>query len=290
MLPLVSKEKCFHLKGGTAINLFVRNMPRLSIDIDLAYVGKEPRLQAFQKSKEALTRIQQNIQHSIPNVKVFYSEVNDPNQIGKLFVSQDGIQVKIEVNPVIRGTVYEGEERDLVQNAEEEFGVSFAVPTVSLADLYGGKIVASLDRQHPRDLFDVKLLLENEGITPEIMQTFVIYLSSHNRPFHEVLKPTKKNMESLFNQEFIGMTSLDFSYKDFESTRDLLIDELSSKLNQNQKEFLITLQEGNPKWDLLGLEGIDKLPAVLWKLENIQKMEESKKKESLENLKRVLAQ
>ncbi|TGM66160.1 nucleotidyl transferase AbiEii/AbiGii toxin family protein [Leptospira meyeri] len=288
-LPSVAKEQCFNLKGGTAINLFVRNMPRLSIDIDLAYVGKESRLEAFQNSKDALSRIKLHIEKSIPNVKVLHSEANDPNQIGKLFVSQNnGIQIKIEVNPVIRGSVYEGEVRDLVQNAEEEFGVAVAVPTVSLADLYGGKIVASLDRQHPRDLFDVKLLLENEGITPEIMQTFVIYLSSHNRPFHEVLKPTKKNMENLFDKEFLGMTSLDFSYKDFESTRELLIKELSNKLKPNQKEFLISLQEGSPKWALMDLEGIDKLPAILWKLENIQKMEEGKRKDSLENLKRVL--
>jgi predicted nucleotidyltransferase component of viral defense system len=201
-LPYVAKEQCFNLKGGTAINLFVRNMPRLSIDIDLAYVGKESRLEAFQNSRDALSRIKLNIEKSIPNVKVFHSEANDPNQIGKLFVSQNEIQIKIEVNPVTRGTVYEGDLRDLVQKAEEEFGVSVVVPTVSLADLYGGKIVSSLDRQHPRDLFDIKLLIENEGITPDIMQTFVIYLSSHNRPFHELLKPTKKNMETLLNKEF----------------------------------------------------------------------------------------
>ena len=37
-LPVVAKETCFALKGGTALNLFVRDMPRLSVDIDLAYV------------------------------------------------------------------------------------------------------------------------------------------------------------------------------------------------------------------------------------------------------------
>lgn len=288
VLPYVAREKCFNLKGGTAINLFVRNLPRLSIDIDLAYVGRESRLRAFQNAKDALSRITIDIEKSIPNVKVNHLESEDSISIGKMFVSQNGIQIKIEVNPVIRGTVFESEVRPLVLDAESQFGLSFSVPTVSFADLYGGKIVAALDRQHPRDLFDVKLLLENEGITFEIMQSFVIYLSSHNRPFHEILKPTTKNMKILFDEEFSGMTNRDFSYEDFEFTREQLISEIHTKLNQNQKNFMISLQEGSPKWDLLELDGINELPAILWKLENIEKMEVTKKKESLESLKRVL--
>lgn len=288
VLPFVAKEKCFNLKGGTAINLFVRNMPRLSIDIDLAYVGKESRLDAFQNSKEALFRIKTDIERSIPNVKVHYSGSEDSQTIGKLFVSQNGVQIKVEVNPVIRGTVFEGEVRDLVEKAESLFGLSFSVPTVSFAELFGGKIVAGLDRQHPRDLFDIKFLLDNEGITSDIMQSFVIYLSSHNRPFHEVLKPTKKDMKKLFNEEFYGMTDVNFSYQDFESTREILISEINSKLNQNQKKFMISLSEGIPNWDLIELKGVSELPGILWKLENIQKMKVSKRNESVENLKRVL--
>lgn len=288
VLPFVAKENCFNLKGGTAINLFVRNMPRLSIDIDLAYVGKESRLDAFQNSKDALFRIKTDIERSIPNVKVHYSGSEDSQTIGKLFVSQNGVQIKVEVNPVIRGTVFEGEVRDLVEKAESQFGLAFSVPTVSFADLFGGKIVAGLDRQHPRDLFDIKFLLDNEGITSDIMQSFVIYLSSHNRPFHEVLKPTKKDMKKLFNEEFYGMTDVNFSYQDFESTREILISEINSKLNQNQKKFMISLSEGIPNWDLIELKGVSELPGILWKLENIQKMKVSKRNESVENLKRVL--
>lgn len=287
-LPYVAKEECFNLKGGTAINLFVQNMPRLSIDIDLVYIGNETRKEALQNSRDALSRIKRDIENSLPNVKVQQMEASDPNNIGKMLVSQNNVQIKIEVNPVIRGTVFKGEVRSLVPKAETEFGLTIEVPTVSLADLYGGKIVAALDRQHPRDLFDVKLLLDNEGITSDIMQSFVVYLSSHNRPFHEVLRPTKKNMEKIFDQEFAGMTDSDFSYQDFETTREKLITEIQAKLNQNQKDFMISLQEGSPSWDLLELDGISKLPAILWKLENIQKMDVLKKNDSLEKLKRVL--
>ena len=46
-LPLVAQEECFALKGGTAINLFYRNLPRLSVDIDLAYLPLADRAQSL---------------------------------------------------------------------------------------------------------------------------------------------------------------------------------------------------------------------------------------------------
>ena len=57
VLPYIAKEGCFALKGGTAINLFVRDLPRLSVDIDLAYLGFEGRETAFKNINAALQRI-----------------------------------------------------------------------------------------------------------------------------------------------------------------------------------------------------------------------------------------
>lgn len=54
VLPWVATEKCLALKGGTAINLFVRDMPRLSVDIDLAYLPIEPREASLQHISAAL--------------------------------------------------------------------------------------------------------------------------------------------------------------------------------------------------------------------------------------------
>ena len=48
-LPYIAAEKCFALKGGTAINLFVRDMPRLSVDVDLTYLPVEPREESLGK-------------------------------------------------------------------------------------------------------------------------------------------------------------------------------------------------------------------------------------------------
>lgn len=56
LLPFLNDEPCFALKGGTAINLFVQPLPRLSVDIDLAYLPLEPRDEALRRCREALQR------------------------------------------------------------------------------------------------------------------------------------------------------------------------------------------------------------------------------------------
>ena len=77
----------------------------------------------------------------------------------------------------------------------------------SLEDIYGGKLVAALDRQHPRDLFDVMQLYANEGITPAIRRAFVVYIASHNRPPHEVLSPILRDITQDYERTFVGMTT-----------------------------------------------------------------------------------
>lgn len=65
---------------------------------------------------------------------------------------------------------------------------------VSFADLYAGTIVAALDRQHPRDLFDVCDLLANEVLMKEQSAAFIVYILSHNRPMFEVLGSKQKKI------------------------------------------------------------------------------------------------
>jgi hypothetical protein len=52
VLPSIAEEACFALKGGTAINLFVRDMPRLSVDIDLTYLPVQPRGKPWRPSTQ----------------------------------------------------------------------------------------------------------------------------------------------------------------------------------------------------------------------------------------------
>ena len=156
--------------------------------------------------------------------------------------------------------------------------------------MMNSKICAALARQHPRDLFDVKILLENEGITESIRQAFVIYLASNSRPIHEILNPTPnlQNMQKIYDEGFSGMTKNSVPYEQLVETRYSLIKKILNELTSNERKFLVSVKEGEPNWSLIPIPGIDKLPGLAWKGINIKKMEPQKQKDSLEKLKKVL--
>ncbi|MBI3353056.1 MAG: nucleotidyl transferase AbiEii/AbiGii toxin family protein [Nitrospirae bacterium] len=284
VIPHIAKEKTFALKGGTAINFFFRDMPRLSIDIDLTYVPIEPRDVSLKKMSNALGRIAGAIQKTIPDIKVQKSHFQKSKRIRKLFVSHRKAQITIEPNEVIRGTVFPCENRNLCMKAEDLFELTTSIQTLSLADLYGGKLCAALDRQHPRDLFDIKILLENEGVTNDIRKAFVIYLASHDRPMNELIDPIRKDLHQIYKNEFSGMTVSPVSYEELTKVRDNLITVLKTELTNAEKVFLVSIKEGNPNWDLMEIKGIEKLPAIQWKVMNIRKMDKKKHKEALSKL------
>ena len=91
-----------------------------------------------------------------------------------------------------------------------------------------------MDRQHPRDLFDVKLLLENEGITDEIRKAFVVYLASHDRPMHELLDPKRKDVRRIYENEFAGMAIDEMPYEDLIAAREVLIETLKKELTEDE--------------------------------------------------------
>jgi predicted nucleotidyltransferase component of viral defense system len=168
VMPHVTAEDCFALKGGTAINLFVRDLPRLSVDIDLTYRGLDARDVALANISDALCRIAAATRKAMSGAKVQEVRAKGEEHVSKLTVRTSEATIKIEPNLVLRGTVFPTEERELSEQAEQLFELSVTARTVALADLYGGKLCAALDRQHPRDIFDVKILMENEGITDDI--------------------------------------------------------------------------------------------------------------------------
>lgn len=288
VIPAVASESCFALKGGTAINFFIRNLPRLSIDIDLTYLPIESRDLTLTHISEALERISQKIRNVLPDAYVQHGNATRAPGARKLIIKWQNVQIKIEPNEIIRGSVFPPQERDLSSSAEELFGMTVSINTLSFADLYGGKICAALDRQHPRDLFDVKLLLDNEGITEEVRKAFVVYLASHNRPISELFNPQRLDILSSYQNEFAGMAIVPVEYEVLVITREQLIQTLEKDLNEAEKHFLISIKEGQPKWDLLNIPGIEKLPAIQWKLKNIQQMSKEKHKKALENLKEKL--
>jgi predicted nucleotidyltransferase component of viral defense system len=283
VLPVIATETCFALKGGTAINLFIRNMPRLSVDIDLAYLPIADRYASLREITAALKRIQKQILASIPGCRVQESTLAGTEHIVKLIVRTAEAQISIEVAPVLRGTVFPVETREVSRRVEAEFGYA-SMQVVSFADLYAGKIVAALDRQHPRDFFDVRLLLANEGVSRDLFRAFLVYLISHDRPMAEVLAPNRQDIRQEFQRGFIGMTVDPIKVEDLEQTREELIRLVHKSFTENDKNFLLSIKKGNADWKLLGLPGIELLPAVRWKLLNLERTETGKRQRLIDNL------
>lgn len=284
VLPVVQEEQCFGLKGGTAINLFHRDMPRLSVDIDLAYLEVEPRGTFLGN----LTQAMMNITQKLKNQKLDVVIKRSGGHIIKLLVGNHHSTIKIEPNTILRGYVFEPILKELSQNAQNIFLQTQKAKLISIPDLYAGKICAALDRQHPRDLFDIKLLFENEGVTNEIRQAFVVYLASSPRPMNELLSPNEIDMKEVFQKEFVGMTDRIVKYDELCDVRKSLIKGMQQSLSLNEKNFLISLKSGSPQWDLLPIPHVSKLPAVQWKLLNIQKMDSDGRNQALNKLRSVL--
>jgi predicted nucleotidyltransferase component of viral defense system len=289
LIPFVNAETCFALKGGTAINFFVRNFPRLSVDIDLVYVSVEDRETTLRGINAALQRMADRIRRSMPTAQVTERNLPGQNLVVKLTVRVPDVgEVKIEPNTVLRGVVYSTRELTLVPRAVEVFGRSAAIRTLSLAELYGGKLCAALDRQHPRDLFDVHGLFQAEGITDEIRRAFVIFLASHDRPMSELLNPNRQNMQQVFADQFEGMTLDPVPLAALEIARERLIEQINRDLTNAEREFLLSLKQLAPRWDLLGIPRLELLPGLQWKLYNLRKMDPVKRLASEQLLRRKL--
>lgn len=270
-LPHVAKEDCFALKGGTAINLFVRDMPRLSVDIDLTYLPVAERAQSLEEIGEALKRIAQRIRKIDSSVHITESAPRTQNEITKLVIRTKGlVQIKIEVTPVLRGCVYEPSVMQVAEKTEAEFGYA-EIKVLSFADLYAGKIMAALDRQHPRDLFDVSLLLKNEGINDDLRAALIVYLVSHDHSPHSLLNPVLRDITQDFEKNFIGMTTEDVTLDDLLSVRAALIKDVTGNMPEKHKVFLRSFYQREPEWEMLGLAGVKGLPAIRWREMNLDR-------------------
>ena len=161
---------------------------------------------------------------------------------------------------------------DVAEAVESEFGRFVSVNIVSHAELFGGKICAALDRQHPRDLFDIHHMLNNEGLTDEIRMGFMAMLLSHSRPIHEMIRPNFQNQEQVFESQFADMAFTPFSYADYKATREHLAQEINNGWTDNDRAFLLGFKQGRPDWALVPLENLSRMPAIRWKLLNIQKL------------------
>lgn len=272
LAPDLFRNGCFALKGGTAINLFVRNLPRLSVDLDLVYLDRTvTRDRALNAIRETLEEVQEAYRH-----RGIESRLGGAGHLeSKLLLERSGVRVKVEVNHVFRGTLHEPLEMVLAQEAQNRFFSELSLPVLRKSELYGSKLVAAMDRQHPRDLFDVLGLYENEGLTGDVVECFVGYLAGHNRPVHEVLFASKLEMSRAYANEFSGMTLEPVELTRLVEIRERLFEELPRALSVAHRSFLMSLVAAEPDWGLMAFAHLHEMPAIRWKLQNLKRLRSS---------------
>lgn len=263
--PEIAKIEEFALHGGTAINLFHHNMPRLSVDIDLTYIPFGSREKDLSKISELLQALSERSKRNIPGIHIRKNSV-DGDEI-KLFCQLDRVEVKIEVNTINRGVMNSIEKHVLCDSAQEYFEMFVEMNIVPTSQLFGGKMVAALDRQHPRDLFDTMKMLDRKGIDIDIMKGFLFCLFSSKRPIIEILNPNFSDGYTVFENQFNGMTNEEFDNEMFNHERKRLISVIHKSLTDTQKKMIVTVAKGEPEW-IYG--DWSRFPGIAWKLNNIE--------------------
>ena len=280
--PVVFATPHFAIKGGTALNLFLHDLPRLSVDIDVVFtdhsLDREAALQAIAAELSAISQKLEAMGYELRQRR------NSASNESKLMVVGPLAEVKVEVNEVFRGTLLPLQQRPLSPATEKEFAQAVTLPLLATAELYGSKLVAAMDRQHPRDLFDVLVLYNDTGLTPEIVDCFVAYLAGHNRPVHEVLAPRLQPLEATFANQFNGMSRDEVNLETLEQVRARLVQELPRSLTHQHRDFLRSLVKNQPLWDCMPFPHLQELPAIRWKLQNLANLRGKKLVEQIERL------
>ncbi len=263
ILPVIYREEDFAVHGGTAINLFIKNLPRYSVDVDLTYIPIGPREESLAEIDKKLALISQQIQRAVPEINIHPV----PN---KLLCTLGRSTVKIEVNGIKRGIIGPTIDLPLCDKAQTEFGMYCKARIVPLEQLYGGKIAAALSRQHPRDLFDYNYMDTDKIV--DLKRGFMFALLGSDKPFIESLSPHVINQHEALENQFRGMTDVPFTYENYESTREQLIKFINTMLSEEDKAFLVSFEEGNPQWENSAYNDFMEFPSVQWKLQNVNKL------------------
>lgn len=149
--PLLNKA--FVLRGGTAINMFWYDLPRLSVDIDLNYIGS-PHKEVMQRERETLEK---QLYRLLESLGVSVERKPDEHAGGKWRLRTANafggyFALEIDLNYIMRIPVW-GVQSLSARSPDADFSTDF--PTVSVEELFAGKIKALMDRSAARDLYDV---------------------------------------------------------------------------------------------------------------------------------------
>jgi predicted nucleotidyltransferase component of viral defense system len=287
ILPTLAEEKRFALKGGTAINLFERDLPRLSVDIDLTWLPVGEFANDAREISAALTSIGEKLRSGSLRLQVQASATEETG-IHRLIASRGRSRVQIETTPVMRGTVHPVRTMTVQLSVERAFGF-VEMQVLDFADLYAGKLAAALSRQHPRDLFDIQPLLDEGRLDDRLWHTFLVYLISSQKPAAEILAPKEpQDFERMFAVHFQGMTREPVSSTWLLEVRARLLRRISELLDARSRAFLESVEREAPDFNMIGLPHAAELPGIRRKLANLGQRSAAKRAADHKQLSTIL--
>lgn len=278
ILPLLASEPNFALKGGTAINLFEHDLPRLSVDIDLTWLPANNYAQDAKEIEAAFERLAKRLMGRPLLLQVQTSATRSTGTVTRLIASRGRARVQIETSPVMRGAVHPVRQMQVSNQVEDAFGFASA-RVLDFADLYAGKMAAALSRQHPRDLFDLGAMLKDDRANEQLWRTFLVYLSCSPKPAWELLEPAEpQSFDAIFESHFKGMTAQPTNVEELLENRTQLLSRIAGWLDAPSIAFLESLENENPDFELIGLPHALDLPGIQRKLQNLGQRSELKRK------------
>lgn len=288
ILPTLAEEKRFALKGGTAINLFEHDLPRLSVDIDLTWLPVGDFASDVRDISAALEAIGERLRTGPLRLQVQTSGT-EATGVHRLIASRNRSRVQIETTPVMRGTVHPVRTMRVRPGVEQNFGFA-EIQVLDFADLYAGKLSAALSRQHPRDLFDLQPLLDEGRLDERLWRTFLVYLTCSSKPAAEMLSPqAPRDFEQLFEAHFRGMTATPVSVASLLDVRTRLLARIAEMLDSPSRAFLESVEHETPDFTLIDLPHAASLPGVRRKLSNLAQRSAAKRSADSAQLTALLA-
>jgi len=270
VIPSVFTSEVFALKGGTAINLFLSPLVRLSVDLDVVFLplglGREEALRAIASELEAVEQrvAKQGLLTRVPG--------RASGEDTQLLVSDGQTTIKIEVNHVFRGSILEPHQARLDPSSQQAFAVDVGARLLAAPEVYAGKAVAALDRQHPRDLFDIWARSQGGAWTRDELDLVAVYVAAHSRPPHEIFAGRDKPLASLYSSALQGMVLGALpSVTELETARSVLRRSILRNLSPGARTFLTSFFRLSTEWDALPFPGLNRLPALQWKLRNLER-------------------
>ena len=288
ILPTLAEEKRFALKGGTAINLFEHDLPRLSVDIDLTWLPVGYFASDVRDISAALEAIGERVRTGPLRLQVQTSGT-EATGVHRLIASRNRARVQIETTPVMRGTVHPVRTMRVRPGVEQNFGFA-EMQVLDFADLYAGKLSAALSRQHPRDLFDLQPLLDGGRLDERLWRTFLVYLTCSSKPAAEMLSPqAPRDFDQIFTAHFAGMTAEPVTAEALLDVRARLLQRIAELLDVPSRAFLESIEREAPDFSLIELPHAADLPGVRRKLTNLGQRSAAKRAADYEQLTAFLA-